>query len=210
MRGSGFIRVDSDQGVAVAALVDERQLELEWCAPVALTDDAPAWCEDGGHQRGEVRCPSLRLAVWRVEEDQIVGGATGVCVAQYPPGVVAYHLRVHAQGVQIGPDGVHGGPRVVAQQRAARPARERLDPQRARAREEVEHALAVQRAEDGEQRLADAIGRRAGVGAGWRGEPPASVRAGDDPHAAIGLASTRSSASASRAYSGSWRRLSSS
>src|SRR5829696_4287289 len=141
MRGSGFIRVDSDQGVAVAALVDERQLELEWCAPVALTDDAPAWCEDGGHQRGEVRCPSLRVAVWRVEEDQIVGGATGVCVAQYPSGVVAYHPGVHAQGLEIGADRRDGGSRVVAQQGAARPTRERLDAQCARAREEVQHAL---------------------------------------------------------------------
>ena len=99
---------------------------------------------------------------------------------------------------------------VVDEQRAARAARQRLDAEGARARVEVEHALAVERAEDREQRLADAVGRRARVPAGRRGEPPAPERAGDDPHAATGLASTARSSSASRACSGSRRCLRSS
>ena len=62
------------------------------------------------------------------------------------------------------------GGRVVDERRLPRAPRERLDPERARAREQVEHACVVHAlAEDGEQRLAHAVGGRARVHA--RGAP---------------------------------------
>src|SRR5215218_5301064 len=182
MRGSVCMGVDSDQGLAVPALVDERELEAERGTAVALADHAPTGGEDGGHELGQVRGPMLRLAVWRIEEDQIVGGTAGVCVPQYPPNVTLYHGRLQSERVQVGADRRDGARRAVAEERASGAPRERLDPQGAGAREEVEHRFALQRAEDGEQRLAHAVGGRARV------EPPRGLQAappegaGDDPH----------------------------
>ena len=88
-------------------------------------------------------------------------------------------------------------------------ARERLDPERARARVQVEHREALDRAEHAEQRLAHAVRGRPRGRAARRAErracPPNCAR--DDPHAAIGSTSSapkrRSSASRSSAFSGS-------
>ena len=70
---------------------------------------------------------------------------------------------------------------------ARRAARERLEPHRARAGEEVEHARAVDRPDQVERGLADAVARRARAQALRRGDPGAALRAGDDPHAAFCL-----------------------
>ena len=73
------------------------------------------------------------------------------------------------------------------------PARERLDAQRARPGEQVEHPGAVERAEHREQRLAHAIGGRPRVAAPRRPQPPAAEAPGHDPHAATGSFSAASS-----------------
>ena len=62
-------------------------------------------------------------------------------------------------------------------------ARERLDPHRAGAGEEVEHAGAVDRPDQVERRLADAVAGRPGREPLRRGDPGAAMRAGDDSHA---------------------------
>jgi hypothetical protein len=62
-------------------------------------------------------------------------------------------------------------------------ARERLDPQRARAGEQVEHACVRDpRGEDGEQRLAHAVRGRPRVAAGRRLQRPPSPLPGNDTH----------------------------
>ena len=67
--------------------------------------------------------------------------------------------------------------------RLGRAARERLEAERARAGEQVEHARAVDAvAQDREQRLAHAVGGRARGVAGRRLQAPSAPRAGDDPH----------------------------
>src|SRR5690349_17671264 len=109
MRDSLGMGVDSDEGVAVAALVDEGELEDQRRPAVALGDHAAAGREDGGHQRGQLRSPFLRVTVWRVEEDEIVGGAAGACVAQYPARIVLYHLRVQPQRAEVRADRRDGG-----------------------------------------------------------------------------------------------------
>ena len=75
----------------------------------------------------------------------------------------------------------------VHERRRGRPARERLDPERAGAAVEVEHPRAANVAEDREDRLAHPLGRRAHLVAAPRAREPASAQlAAADPqlHAA--------------------------
>ena len=66
---------------------------------------------------------------------------------------------------------------------AARAAGERLEPERAGAGEKVERGRVVDRPEQVEGRLADAVAGRSGGDALRRVDPVALPRAGDDPHA---------------------------
>src|SRR5206468_10559110 len=77
-----------------------------------------------------------------------------------------------------------GGPAILLdERRVLGAAGERLDPERSRAREEVGHAQVLDVAEDREERLPDAVGRRAGANARRDLQPPTSVLTRDDPHA---------------------------
>ena len=72
---------------------------------------------------------------------------------------------------------------VALDEDAARgPARERLEPHRARAGEEVEHARALDRADERERGLAHTVAGRSRDDALRRGDPVPLARAGDDPH----------------------------
>src|SRR2546421_4738445 len=70
MRLSGTMY--ADQGVAVSALVQQREVELERGSPIALGDDARAWRNHRRECRRQLRAEAARLAVWGIEEDQIV------------------------------------------------------------------------------------------------------------------------------------------
>ena len=199
--------MDADQGVAVAAFVRERQRELERRAAVALGDDAraaaqqrpaaprrapvpaPAACRYGGSRKTRsYASPRARCVA--------EGRAGGARPRAAPPPARARASRgwraMTADRAPVALD--EHGPR--------RPARERLDGERARAGEQVEHARAVERAEHREQRLAHAVGGRPRGAAARRPQAPAAEAPGDDPHAATGSASTSASASASSACSG--------
>ena len=63
-----------------------------------------------------------------------------------------------------------------------RAARERLESERTRSREEVGDAGAVERAEHVEERLADTVSGRARVVALRHRDPVALLRSRDDPH----------------------------
>ena len=66
---------------------------------------------------------------------------------------------------------------------ARRAARERLDPERARSGEQIQHvAVGQHRREDAEEGLADPVGRRARPIAGRHDQPAALRDPGDDPH----------------------------
>src|SRR3954453_23248519 len=218
MRGSGAMRVDADERVAVAPFVDQRQGELERGPAVALGHDASAAGKQRLERRGELP-PQLRSApVGGIEEDQIVCVSAGGCAAEGRTGgpweYDGLRLRQPERG-ETGADDAGGAGVALDQQGAPSAARERLDAQRAGAREEVEHPRAVDGAERREQRLADAVGRRARPPTRRRLKPPAPEPAGDDPHApatprapapaAPARPSAPASASRSRASSGAAR-----
>src|SRR4051794_38280576 len=181
MRLSGVM--DADQGVAVAAFVSEGQVERQRRPAVALTDD-----ERGGRQHSWQRLrqlapEALRQAIWRVEKDEIVVASLPRCGAEEPQSVRAAHFGLAADRLEVGPHRRHGGRRGVHERRLRRAARERLEPERAGAGEQVEYARALDRAaEDREQRLAHAVRRGADRGAARGGQTPAAPAAGDDPH----------------------------
>src|SRR5262249_43386316 len=139
-------------------------------------------------QTGKRRCrqPS---AVGRIEKGEPEGGQRR---ASAKPGrITAPDLRLsdHAESVGIAPDRAAGLLVVIDEQHVTGTARQRLEPERAAAGEEIEDADARQRQslyamfELVEDRLANPVGGRAGVAAARRCEGPAAEAAADDPHA---------------------------
>src|SRR5579884_672551 len=130
--------MDSDQGVAVAAFVKQRQVELEWRAPVAFGYHASTGsnhCPDrGSQQTPEPGC----VAVWRVQEHEIVLTAGLTCLPQERSNGLATQLGVDAERLKVAADRIGRGRRAVDERRRCGAAGERLDPQRAGAREQVE------------------------------------------------------------------------
>ena len=86
------------------------------------------------------------------------------------------------QPVEVALDRAHRVGVVLDEDGARRAARERLDPERAGAGEEIEHARAVDRADEVEDVLADAVGRRPRVEAARRDELVPLPAAGDHAH----------------------------
>src|SRR5919107_221825 len=168
MRGSGVMGVDADERVAVAAFVRQGQVERERIAAVALRDRAAPGRKQRPERRGELP-PQLRCAPVRgIEEDQIVCVSALGCVPQRAarrPGVHDGLRLGQPQRGEVRPDDRHRARVALDQQCAPGPPRERLDGERPRAGVQVEHALAVERAERREQRLADAVRRRPGPAA---------------------------------------------
>src|SRR4051794_34432222 len=175
MRGSGVMGVDADERVAVAAFVRERQEELDRGPAVALRHHAAAGRKQRPERRGELP-PQLRCAPVRgIEEDEIVCVSAFRCVPQRRAG----RPRVHAglrlaqpERPQVGPDDGHRARVALDQHGAAGAPRQRLDRERSRARIQVEHARAVERPEDREQRLADPVRRGPRAAARRRRQPP--------------------------------------
>src|SRR4051812_15769104 len=186
MRGSGVMGVDADERVAVAAFVRDREEKLDRGAAVALRHHAAAGRKQRPERRGELP-PQLRCAPVRgVDEDQIVCVSAGGCVAQRRargPGLHAGLGLAQPERAQVGPDHGHRARIAVDQHGAPRPPRQGLDRQRAGPGVEVQHARAVERPQDREHRLADAVRRRPGAVAGRRRQAPAAEPAGYDAHA---------------------------
>src|SRR3954449_8875551 len=70
MRLSGAM--DADDGVAVAALVFDGEIDLERRAAVALCDDRAPRRQHGLQGRRQVVSDGPGQPVWRIEEDQII------------------------------------------------------------------------------------------------------------------------------------------
>src|SRR5436305_10252601 len=99
--------VDSDQGVAVAALVEARQSRQLERGPAIAFSDHPrprrqhryeivdeAWPEPGG------------VAVWGIEEDEIVLTALAPCLSQKGRDALASELPGLPKRDEIAPDGL--------------------------------------------------------------------------------------------------------
>src|SRR5262249_27238383 len=89
------------------------------------------------------------------------------------------------QPVEVALDRPHGIGVVLDEYGAGRTARERLDPQRAGAREEVEHFRAVDRSDEVEDVLAHPVGRGPRVEPARRGEFVPLPGTGNDTHGRI-------------------------
>src|SRR5207248_2643953 len=86
MRLSGAM--DSDQGVAIATLVEQRQVELERCPPVALGHYPCVGSENRSQRRRELSPKGARLAIWRIEEHEIVKTSAPRCASEVGEGVL--------------------------------------------------------------------------------------------------------------------------
>ena len=167
MRLSGVM--DADEGVAVAAFVCEGQVERR-AAPGGRSRRRRARRRQHGGQRLRQLAPeALRQAVWRVEEDEIVVASL--------PAAARRNRSASARRTSASPPSASrlactaaiaaGAESTNVAARGA--ARERLEPERARPREQVEHPRVLHAiAQDREQRLAHAVGGRARGGAPGR------------------------------------------
>src|SRR5438270_10779326 len=136
MRLSGGDKEDADQGVAVAALVQESELsELQRRPSVALGHDARVRREHRDQRGGELPPERGRMAVWRVDEDEIVLTTGRACAFKERQGALPADLGAEPGPLQMATDRGDRRMRGVDQGRLRRPARERLDRERARARE---------------------------------------------------------------------------
>ena len=186
--GSGALGLEAlSRGAAEATFVDSSAASVAAVranlAAVALADDERGRRQHSWQRLRQLAPEALGRAIWRVEKDEIVVASLPRCGAEEPQGVRAAHFGLAADRLEVGPHRRHGGRRGVHERRLRGAARERLEPERARPREEVEHPRVLHAiAQDREQRLAHAVRRRARSVALRGGEAPAAPAAGDDPH----------------------------
>ena len=141
----------------------------------------------GEHGRQVARELGLEVGVHlvgRVDQHEIVLPAGAGLARERRDGVLAQDGAAQPQLVEVALDRPHRVGVALDEDGARRAARERLEPHRAGARVEVEHRGAVERADEVEDVLAHAVGRRPRVEARRRLDRVPPVRAGDDPHAA--------------------------
>src|SRR5436309_3350655 len=99
MRLSGAM--DPDQGVPVSPLVQEREDELKRRSPVALGNYPAVRCQDRSECRREAPAEGARVAVWGIEEHEIVLGARGACPLEEVQGPRAAHVGVEIKRSEI-------------------------------------------------------------------------------------------------------------
>ena len=142
----------------------------------ALVDEQPVGGDEARQARRELRPVEV---VRRIAEDEVVRAALGGDRAQ---DVLAEHDRAQAELVEVRVDRPAGRPVGFDEDDLGGAARERLETQRARAGEQVEHARVVDRPDQVEGVLANAVRGRPVSLALRRGDSVPAVRAGDDPH----------------------------
>src|SRR5689334_854248 len=160
MRLSGAM--DSDQCVAVTALVEQSQIELERRPPVALGHYPGAGNQNRSQRRRELRPEGARVTIWGIEEHEIVKTSVARCAPEVSEGVLAAHLGLGSERIQVAAQRGDGGARGVDENGVSGSTRKRLETQPTRPGEQVEHPVALDRPQDREQRLAHAI--RGGAG----------------------------------------------
>ncbi len=95
--------------------------------------------------------------------------------SQRPHGVQRQHGRLQPELVEVRVDHAAGVAVLLDEGGARGAARQRLEPHRARAGEQVEHLGVVDRADQVERVLAHAVGGRPRLAALRRGDPVAAV-----------------------------------
>src|SRR5581483_6983968 len=148
-------------------------------AHVGLVHEHAVVAEDAGEIARELRFEVGVQVVRRVDEHEIVLRPLG---GEHGDRVAPQHGRLQAQLVEVALDRAHCVAVRLDEDGARRPARERLEAERARAGVQIEHGRPVDGPEDVEHVLAHAVGRRPGL------LPLRSVdrvpfpRTGDDAH----------------------------
>ena len=130
------------------------------------------------------RCGASRagvVAVGRVAEDEVVGARAPARAARTAS--IGRTVAFRPSLSRFASITRHASRSCSTKVARAAPRRERLEPHRAGAGEQVEHLGVVDRPDQVERVLAHAVGGRPGVAALRCGDPVAAVRAGDDPHA---------------------------
>src|SRR5438270_13237646 len=93
--------MDLNQGVAIAALVENRQLEPERATPVTLRHYPRVKGKYRRQCQRQLPSEGARVAVWRVEKDEIVLTRVARCGLEEPRRRPADHLRLDPQRIQI-------------------------------------------------------------------------------------------------------------
>src|ERR1700722_9746546 len=93
-----------NQRVAVAALVQQFQLEPKRGAPIALSDNASIGCEYRHQGRRQVAPESAGVAVRRVKEHQIVLTSGRACPAEECRRRLTADLGLHLKRRQVALD----------------------------------------------------------------------------------------------------------
>ena len=183
--------MDADDGVAVAALVGEGQVEVQRSSTVALGHDTGARARAPRAVPPKAPAPARRRAgkEGRGRRDRMPRGGRMPRGALHAPRSGALRPRSRALRGWRGSRSI-ALLRSIDEDRLRGAARERLDAERTRAGEQIEHACVVQRhAENAEQGLAHAVARGPCLAPRWREQPAAAVRPGDDSHAGSGVRS---------------------
>src|SRR2546421_12907674 len=96
---SGAMEVD--QGVAVAALVEQLKLQSERAPTIALGDDAGIGRQHRRERRRELPSEGARKAVWGIDEDEIVLTSGFPCTLEKTQRGLAHHLGLDPQGREV-------------------------------------------------------------------------------------------------------------
>ena len=119
--------------------------------------------------RGEL---PVVVVVWWIAQDEVVAAALP---GERASDLLAENGAAQLELVEVGVDRAAGFAVGLDEGRAGGAARQRLEPEGARAREQVEHVGVVDRTDQVEGVLADAVRRRASVAPRGRGNPMASM-----------------------------------
>src|SRR5579859_3361195 len=97
---------DLNARVAIAALVRrDEQAELQRRPRIALHDHTCAWGKHRLQRSNELWSKSSRLAVWGIQEHQIVLTSVNFCIAEEWQRPLVKNLRRDAQSRNVAPDG---------------------------------------------------------------------------------------------------------
>src|SRR5690242_5647293 len=106
MRLSGAM--EADQRVAVAAFVEEREVEVEGIPAIALRHHDRAGREHGGQDGRQPRTEPVCQPARGIEEDEIVLACGRGCAAEEPQRVLAADLGLGPQGPEVGLERAYG------------------------------------------------------------------------------------------------------
>ena len=155
-------------------------------ALVGLDHDEAVLGEERGDVRGEYRLERVEHPVGRVDEDEIVATARSRFGSECAPRVGLDDSRsLELELLQVALDRALGLAVGLDEDCGRSSARERLEPHRPGAGEQVEHRHLVDGPDQIERRLADAVSGRTRLALGREDARPLPATR-DDPHESVG------------------------